>query len=628
MIKQGRGSRSGRGERAVEARWRRSRVSAAVLAALGLAVSAGVHAQSLADQAAAPASESTVINLIHLLVKQGVLTQASANGLIAQAQLEAAQAKAANAAAAAAAATTAATSAVGAGAAGAAGAAGLAARGAVVANAPTQPGDVAVPYIPQGVRDQIRDQVKQEVVAQAQAENWATPNTFPDWVSRISFDGDMRVRDEFHFFSPRNFNGVTNFAAINSAGGFDFTGNSGNTLPPTENTTQDRDNLLRIRARLGMTAILSDQLTAGLQLASGNDNNPVSTTATLGGGFAKAGIWLNKAYIQYAPTSWVNITGGRFDNPFFSSDLLFSTDLEFDGVAAKFRHALPGHPEVSFFGTIGVFPIQYSDDSFPADSIDKASSNTRWMFGLQAGAEWKLDEHNRLKGAIALYDFQNLRGELSSPCALFAGATSCSTDDDAPAFMQKGNTLIRLRNIAQNPNLAPGNTAEPQLFGLAYNYRLFDTKLEWDTLLAQRYKLRLDGEFVRNLAYNENTAFQAASTPVNNFTSNAETVTQADYKSGANGFMAKATLGEPDTVNKGDWNVSVTYKYLEPDAVLDAFTDPDFDLGGTNAKGYILGAQYAVARNAWLSGRYLSAREVYGPPLSIDVLQLELDARF
>jgi len=62
--------------------------------------------------------------------------------------------------------------------------------------------------------------------------------------------------------------------------------------------------------------------------------------------------------------------------------------------------------------------------------------------------------------------------------------------------------------------------------------------------------------------------------------------------------------------------------------VLDAFTDPDFNLGGTNAKGYIIGAQYAVARNAWLSARYLSAREVYGPPLLIDVLQLELDAHF
>jgi hypothetical protein len=583
---------------------RRSRISFAVLTTLGMAMSTGSYAQSLETQAAtrtAAPTESTVINLINLLVKRGVLTQANANDLIAQAQSETAQAKAA------------------------------AARPAVplVANAPTQPGDVAVPYVPQIVRDQIRDQVKQEVVAQAKAENWAQPNTFPDWVSRITINGDMRLRDEFHFFSPRNVTGLTDFGAINRMGGADVNPNTNFTNFPSSNTTTNRSNLFSVRARLGVTAQVADGLTAGVQLASGNDNNPVSMTQFLGGGFDKKAIWLNKAYVSYTPASWVTLTAGRFDNPFYSSDLLFDPDLQFDGFAANFRHALPTAQDVTLFGTLGAFPVQYSDDNFPIDSPTKSGSDTKWLFGGQFGAEWKINDQNRLKGAIAYYDFQNSRGEQSSPCALFLGATSCSTDNDAPDFMQKGNTVIQLRNIVQNPSLAPGFTPEPQLFGLAYNYRLFDAKLEWDTKIMDRYKVRLDGEFVRNLAYDSNKAFQAPSTPVNNFNNaTSTTVTQADYRSGGNGFMFKATLGEPETVEKGQWNFSVAYKYLQPDAVLDAFTDSDFHLGGTNAKGYVLGAQYAVARDAWLSARYLSAREVYGPPLSIDVLQLELNARF
>jgi hypothetical protein len=92
--------------------------------------------------------------------------------------------------------------------------------------------------------------------------------------------------------------------------------------------------------------------------------------------------------------------------------------------------------------------------------------------------------------------------------------------------------------------------------------------------------------------------------------------------------MFKATIGDPDVTERGQWNFSLTYKYLQPDAVLDGFNDPDFNLGGTNAKGYIIGGQYGIARNAYLSARYLSSHEVYGPPLAIDVLQLELDARF
>ncbi|HEY4352475.1 MAG TPA: putative porin [Paraburkholderia sp.] len=595
---------------------RRTRISFAVLATLGMSLTALAHAQSLETQAAnqtasrasrgaasgaAAPTESTVINLINLLVKRGVLTQQNANDLISQAQAETAQAKAS------------------------------AARAPVpvVANGATQPGDVAVPYVPEVVRNQIRDQVKQEVVAQAKAENWAQPNTFPDWVSRIKIDGDLRIRDQFDFYSPRNVTGVTDFGAINRMGGFDFTGNTpGEGAPPSINTTTNRANQFSVRARLGVTAQIAEGLSAGIQLASGNDDDPVSTTQLLGGGFDKKNIWLNKAYVKYSPTSWMSLTAGRFDNPFFSSDLLFDPDLEFDGFAANFRHALPTSEDITLFGTLGAFPVQYGDDNFISNSPVKEGSDTKWLFGGQVGAEWKINETNRLKGAIAYYDFQNSRGEQSSPCALFLGATSCSTDNDAPAFIQKGNTLIALRNIVQNPNLAPGATPEPQLFGLAYNYRLFDAKLQWDTKLMDRYKVRLDGEYVRNLSFDANKALAAAAPPVNNFNTASANVTASDYRSGGNGFMFKVTLGEPETVEKGQWNFSVAYKYLQPDAVLDAFTDSDFHLGGTNAKGYVIGAQYAVARDAWLSARYLSAREVYGPPLLIDVLQLELNARF
>ena len=42
------------------------------------------------------------------------------------------------------------------------------------------------------------------------------------------------------------------------------------------------------------------------------------------------------------------------------------------------------------------------------------------------------------------------------------------------------------------------------------------------------------------------------------------------------------------------------YRYLERDAVLDAFTDSDFHLGGTDAKGYQLGFDLGLSRGAWL----------------------------
>ncbi len=88
------------------------------------------------------------------------------------------------------------------------------------------------------------------------------------------------------------------------------------------------------------------------------------------------------------------------------------------------------------------------------------------------------------------------------------------------------------------------------------------------------------------------------------------------------------TFGYPQPRKRWEWNVSAGYKYLEPDATLDAYTDSDFHLGGTNARGYIVSGSLGLFDNVWLMGRWLSASEVYGPPMAIDVVQLDLNAGF
>jgi hypothetical protein len=94
------------------------------------------------------------------------------------------------------------------------------------------------------------------------------------------------------------------------------------------------------------------------------------------------------------------------------------------------------------------------------------------------------------------------------------------------------------------------------------------------------------------------------------------------------GYMARLAVGMPTMLLKNDWQVSAAYRYLEADAVVDAFTDSDFHLGGTNNKGFILGAQYGLGKNTWLSARWMSSNEISGLPLSIDVFQLYFNAKF
>ncbi|MDS9874189.1 putative porin [Pseudomonas protegens] len=557
-----------------------------------LTLALGMVALTLAGQATAAAaapSENATINLIRLLVQQGVLKQEQADGLIAQAEKEAQQARAATA---------------------------VAATGPAAA-----PGDVRVQYVPAIVRDQIRDQVKAEVMATAKQENWAQPNTFPDWISRISFDGDIRLRDESRFFADNNSNEIVDYAKLNDSGPYDVNKDTNSKLPPLLNTREDRDNLFRLRARLGMKAVISPEWTAGIRIGTGSDNNPVSTTQTLGGGFGKKDIWLDQGYLTWKATQDLTLTGGRIANPFYSTDMLYSNDLNFDGVAAIFNHKLSSN--WGLFGTLGAFPVEYTNDTATSNGFDKNESDTKWLFGGQVGANWKINRSNSLKGALAYYRFDDIEGQRSSPCAPWAGAPGCDTDGSRVAFMQKGNSVFLLRDITPNP-ATPGLTPQPQFVGLASKFDVLDLNLAWDTELPDDLRLRSQTNFIRNLAYDKGEMLKRSEGEiVNNINS------QGQFESGGNALMVQFTLGNALEMKKaGDWNLLAGYKYIQPDALPDGFNDSSFHLGGTNAKGYFVGGNYGIDKNIYATARYMSASEVYGPRYEVDVMQLELNTRF
>ncbi|MDD1150999.1 putative porin [Pseudomonas sp. TNT2022 ID357] len=556
-----------------------------------LTLALGMVALTLAGQAAAAAapSENATINLIRLLVQQGVLKQEQADGLIAQAEKEAQQARAATA---------------------------VAATGPAAA-----PGDVRVQYVPAIVREQIRDQVKAEVMATAKQENWAQPNTFPDWVSRISFDGDIRLRQESRFFADNNSNELVDYAKLNDNGPYDVNKDTNSKLPPLLNSREDRDNLFRLRARLGMKAVISPEWTAGIRIGTGSDNNPVSTTQTLGGGFGKKDIWLDQGYLTWKATQDLTLTGGRIANPFYSTDMLYSNDLNFDGVAAIFNHKLGS--DWGLFGTLGAFPVEYTNDTATSNGFDKNESDTKWLFGGQIGANWKINRSNSLKGALAYYRFDDIEGQRSSPCAPWAGAPGCDTDGSRVAFMQKGNSVFLLRDITPNP-ATPGLTPQPQFVGLASKFDVLDLNLAWDTELPDDLRLRSQTNFIRNLAYDKGEMLKRSEGDiVNNINRNGQ------FESGGNALLVQFTLGNALEMKKsGDWNLLAGYKYIQPDALPDGFNDSSFHLGGTNAKGYFVGGNYGIDKNIYATARYMSASEVYGPRYEVDVMQLELNTRF
>ncbi|UPJ52699.1 putative porin [Bradyrhizobium sp. 200] len=558
-----------------------------------------------------PSSPSATINLVNLLVKEGVLKEEQAQALIKQADDEAYVAREA-----------------------ARGASTRADEAAKAANAATAaaspPGARHVTYVPEIVKRQLREEIKREVMDKAHKENWASPGAYPEWAQRIRFYGDLRARYEGQFFPTGN-GPLQNFNATNT--GSPFLDDILNPyLPPSYNTTQNRERF-RFRARLGLDADLFNGFSTGLRIATGDNNSPVSTNQTFGasgGNFSKYSLWLDRAYLKYQ--AWNNdvaVSVGRFDNPFWSpTDLVWHKDLGFDGAALQAKYEIA--QGITPFAVAGAFPI-YNTDLNAGINLDtnfsgvptKFASDDKWLFGGQAGFAARFAPESSFRFAVAYYDFTNVQSRLSSECIVTSASDICDTDMRRPSFAQKGNTYMTLRNI---PMFVGTTQLSPyQYYGLVSQYRPVVAGAQLDLGHFHPVHIVLDGEYVWNSAFDRGLMNAFA---VNNRGPDVATNVPGPYNGGNQGWLARITVGDKVVKRLWDWNVHAGYKYLESDATVDAFVDSDFGLGGTNLKGYFVGGNVGLSENVWASLRWMSANNIAGVPYAVDVLQVDLNAKF
>ena len=499
--------------------------------------------------------KATTNSLIDLLVEEGVLSKTKADAMLKkatedgakQAQLLAAQAKAGDE--------------------------------GITTNVDDK--SVRVQYIPEHVKKKLREEIKAEVLSQAIEEKWASPNVIPEWLDRISFNGDLRLRFEDNSFSEQNFPAVLHQA---------------NTLRYSDiANTQDGRRRARLRARLGVDVKVTDWLTGGLRLTTGSQTSPVSPNQTLQSTDSKYNFALDRAYLKAQPTSWLMLEGGRFANPYFSTDLVWDPDLAFDGIASTASYKF-GNGYTSFT-TVGAFPIS------ELEKTAANQANNKWLYSAQTGIKWESYNKSSAKIAVAYYDFQDVEGTANPVGQSYYNAS-------APAFRQKGNNTF-------NINAANG-TAGP--YGLASKFKLVNITGQIDLATYNPIHATLTADYVRNIAYDQAEIFKR--------TGNSYSKENEGYQIRLDLGMQSFNTALPGEIKRNDWQISLAYKKLEADAVLDGFTDSDFHLGGTDAKGWLLSGNYGIDKNTWLSARYFSSDSISGLPLGIDVLLLDLNARF
>jgi hypothetical protein len=475
----------------------------------------------------------------------------------------------------------------------------------------TAPKVLRIPYVPESLRQQMRDEIKAEVLAQAKGERWGQADALPDWIGRIKVGGDLRVRAQSEFFDTANVPAEVYRAQTASPAW----------SPDLTNTTTDRQRLT-LRGRIEVDAKLSDQVLAGLRIATGSTgSSATSTSQTLGNDFNRYTLGLDRAYIRWQPPVFMNGLSadfGRMPNPFYGTDLAWPDDLAFDGIAAKLSHVFK--PERSLFATAGVFPLEELN----------LSTKDKWLLGAQIGGEIDLARGVQFKLGLAAYDFRHMEGQRETdpaPSGPRSGATNYFASQYAPGLRLKGNTLINLND--------PTSTAAPT-WGLASKFRPVNltASLQLEGVLPVPVGLTLD--LIKNTGFDLKDIEARAGVPM------------TDLREKTKAAQARLQVGSLKLARRGDWQAFAAFRLVERDAWIDGFTDTTWHLGGTNYKGWSIGTNVGLDRNFWLAARWTSTRNLddgvrflavpgdptslsgnlSSAPLKIDVFQLDLNARF
>jgi hypothetical protein len=540
-------------------------------------------ARAQGERESLEALRQTTLALIEALVQSGVLTREKADALLAEARQRAA-----------------------------------AATAQTQAQAPKPEGDagkpegpvVRVPYVPQVVRDQIRNEVREEVLARAKVERWGVPNAAAEWTDRIVIEGDLRVRSQNDHPDHAN-PSPTDFLTASLAGitrAPDLAAGTAVGLP-TGSTQDDRERL-RLRARLGIIAKVNDSVVAGLRLATGSPTDRVSTNQTLGQGFNRYTFALDRAFVKLDPVDWFSLSAGRIANPWFSTDMLFSDNLNFEGLAAGFKRPAQAAATVLPFATVGYFPVREAT----------AARGKRSLIGAQIGAQWEWSELTRLKFGLAQYTYQGFEGRVDPDYDPVSGAGRTYGQYEYEAGLrQRGNTLFLTNNAY---DIQAGLTPDKARWGLAARFRPVAVTVAAEFSHFAPVFVGLSGELVRNQAYDR----QEIGDRTGVFIDDGRVF----------GVNVRGTFGAQQVRNAGEWQFSLAYRWLGSDAVPDAFVDSDLGLGGTNIRGITAGLLYGVARDTQVGLRYLSGRTISSPtvqPLlkdryAVDSLQVDMNVRF
>ncbi len=310
----------------------------------------------------------------------------------------------------------------------------------------------------------------------------------------------------------------------------------------------------RIRFRIGGEYFFNPNIKVGFRLATG-DSSPTSTNQTLDNSFSTKNINLDKAYADWIiprGNSSLQLTGGKFGVPFMKSEQIWDDDVTVEGVAEKLTHKLGGTQLELILG-------QFVVEEFSPGANDGATDDI-FLLAYQGTVSQKLGGHSKAKVAVTLYDYNDLRGNITT-----SGAS--------------GNTLDANRRFATN-------------------YDIFNVLAEIGTDRVMGIPIKFFGGYVQNISKDAD---------------NLEN----------KGWEAGVKMGDK-VKKFGDMQARYYYRNTERDAVLSTLDDGDFLEGSTNSKGHEVGLYVGLYKGIKLAFTYLNSETITGPKTDLELMQADL----
>jgi hypothetical protein len=229
-----------------------------------------------------------------------------------------------------------------------------------------------------------------KTVAETQATSEKTADVVAQEKSRLSFNGDLRYRNE----------------------SFDV-------------QYADRDrNRDRIRARLNANFRVNDTITGQFAITTGS-TDPRSGNQTLDGQNARKDFDLDLAYITWAPNADWKITAGKQKYPWQrTASFFFDNDVNPEGMSANYTKG-------NFF--VGAFYDWLAERALSFGNVTAGTNTDSIMFGAQVGYKIPFSDSVKLTVAGTYFDFDGVQGY--NP--LFGGSSFGNTTTTSPGVCSR-----------------------------------------------------------------------------------------------------------------------------------------------------------------------------------------------